>query len=654
MTVTASHATAADRRGPFTGYQPVQFAIVLLLLAVALPWLGLNALWIREAEIVAIFTLIVSGTNLSYGFAGELSLGQPAIYAVGAYVAGYMALHGADDLLFALLVGAVAAALTGLIVGIPGLRLASWSLAMVSFFIVLLVPDLAGMLQQYTGGFNDMTGIPSAELFGQLLTPNEFYVACIVVAGGWLAFERNLVLSRHGQTIRVLKESPVLTESLGSPVYWMKVKVYVLGSIPAGLAGVLFAYYDQFLSPTTFGFDVAVGILAASVLGGAQSIYGAILGAALLQIGPFEFASFQSYSLVVYGAMLLIGGLLLRDGITSRARTGLTWALTRWPALAVADPTVAHLTSRARRVTGSGVPPGVTQPASGLTDLLRPGSAAQAAPETAALEIENVTRRFGGVRALSGVSMTIRPGEVTAIIGPNGSGKTTLLNVISGLVSPSSGVVRLGDRQLSGRRAYQVARLGVARTFQTPVIPAGLTTADVVATSRFHGDHVGLLPTVLRTRGYRAVRSRDQRAARTALSVTGLAKQADAMASALPLGTRRRVEVARAIAAAPRVLLLDEPASGLSEAEVAGLGRLVRAVAAAGVIVILIEHNFSFVLSTADVIHVMSVGEIVVSGTPAQIRSHPETMATYLGSGPKPGAGTTARPQATESAEPAL
>jgi branched-chain amino acid transport system permease protein len=647
--MSASRATAAHRRGPLAGYQPVQLAIALLLLAIALPWLGLNPLWVREVEIVAIFTLIVSGTNLSYGFAGELSLGQPAIYAVGAYVAGYMALHGADDLLFALLVGGVAAALTGLIVGIPGLRLASWSLAMVSFFIVLLIPDLAGMLQQYTGGFNDMTGIPSAELFGQLLTPGEFYIACIVVAGGWLAFERNLVLSRHGQTIRVLKESPVLTQSLGNPVYWTKVKVYVLGSIPAGLAGVLFAYYDQFLSPTTFGFDVAVGILAASVLGGAQSIYGAILGAALLQVGPFEFASFQSYSLVVYGAMLLLGGLLLRDGITSRARTGLTWALTRWPALAVVDPTVPHLTSRARRLADSG-----TAAAGGLTDLLRPGVAAEAAAGTAALEIEGVTRRFGGVRALGGVSMTIRPGEVTAIIGPNGSGKTTLLNVISGLVSPASGTVRLGDRVLSGRRAYQVARLGVARTFQTPVIPAGLTTAEVVATSRFNGDCIGLLRTVLRTRGYRAVRGRDQQAARTALSVTGLTEQAGAMASALPLGTRRRVEVARAIAAAPRVLLLDEPASGLSEAEVASLGRLVRAVAAAGVIVILIEHNFSFVLGTADVIHVMSVGEIVVSGTPAQIRSHPETMAIYLGSGSKPAPGTTVPSRAAESGEPAL
>jgi branched-chain amino acid transport system permease protein len=290
----------------------------------------------------------------------------------------------------------------------------------------------------------------------------------------------------------------------------------------------------------------------------------------------------------------------------------------------------------------------------GLADLLRPGAGDQAGPEAATLEIEGVARRFGGVRALGGVSMTIRPGEVTAIIGPNGSGKTTLLNVISGLVSPSSGTVRLGDRALSGLRAFQVARLGVARTFQTPVIPVGLTTAEVVATSRFHGDYVGLLLAVLRTRRYQAVRRRDQGAARTALSVTGLTEQADAMASALPLGTRRRVEVARAIAAAPRVLLLDEPASGLSEAEVASLGRLVRAVAAAGVIVILIEHNFSFVLGTADVIHVMSVGEIVVSGTPEEIRSHPETMATYLGAGPKPGRGTTARSQATESAEPAL
>jgi branched-chain amino acid transport system permease protein len=621
------------------GYRPVQVALLLLLLVLGLPWLGLSALWIREAEIVAIFTLIVSGTNLSYGYAGELSLGQPAIYAVGAYVAGYMALHGANDLLFALLVGGVAAALTGLIVGIPGLRLASWSLAMVSLFIVLLVPDLASMLQQYTGGFNDMTGIPPAELFGSVLTQGEFYVACVVVAAAWLAFERNLVLSRHGTAIRVLKESPVLTESLGSSVYWMKLKVYVLGSIPAGLAGVLFAYYDQFLSPTTFGFDVAVGILAASVLGGAQSVYGAILGAALLQIGPFEFTSFQSYSLIVYGGMLLVAGLLLRDGITTRARMALRWALARWPVLAAVDPTVPH------PARGRADPPAASAGMSEAADLV-PRHEGNRPP----LHIDGVRKRFGGLNALNGVSLTIRPGEVTAIIGPNGSGKTTLLNVVSGLIKPSGGTVRLGERTLSGRRAYRVARLGVTRTFQTPVIPAGLSGVEVVAAARFRGDHVGLLPTVLRTRRFRAARDRDHAAALKALRVVGLGDQADAAASSLPLGTRRRVEVARAIAAGPRVVLLDEPASGLSEAEIAELGRLVRVVAAAGAIVILVEHNFSFVLSTADVIHVMSLGEIVVSGTPGEIRSHPQTMATYIGGGASPAPSGDADSPAAEAA----
>jgi branched-chain amino acid transport system permease protein len=600
------------------GYRPPQLAVAILILVIALPWLGLSPLWIRQAEIVAIFTLIVSGTNLSYGYAGELSLGQPAIFAVGAYAGGYMALNGANDLVFTLLVGGVAAAIAGLIIGIPGLRLSSWSLAMVSLFVVLLVPDLVSILQRYTGGLNDMTGIPAAKLFGNTLTAGEFYAACIVIAGLWLAFERNLILSRYGTTIHVLKASPVLTAALGNTVYWSKVQVYVLGSIPAGLAGVLFAYYDQFIAPSSFDFDVAIGILAASVLGGATTIYGAVLGAALLEIGPYEFASFQSYSLIVYGAMLLAGGLFLRDGIIGRLTVGRRYLLRRWPALAAADPTLPHLQ------VGKGREP--TDPAVAPAEL-----AGIPRDDRAPLVADQIGKNFGGVPALDGISISFQPGQVTALIGPNGSGKTTLLNVISGLVRPTAGSVTLGAHKLTGKPPQRVARLGVARTFQTPIVPEALSTIDSVAVARFRGDFVGLPRTVLRTPGFRNARERDHQAASAALAVVGLTGEAEATASSLPLGTRRRVEVARAIASNPRVLLLDEPASGLSEADVAQLGQLIRAVAATGAIVILVEHNFPFVLDTADTIHVISLGKVTVSGSPDVIRNDPQTIATYVG-----------------------
>jgi len=289
MTATALGDSSAKVVGRLAG-RPMWLAVVAVAVACALPWLGVDAVWLRLVQLVAIFSLIVSGTNLSFGYAGELSFAQPAIYAVGAYVGGYAAIHGGNDLLVTLLLGGAAAALAGLIVGIPGLRLSSWSLAMVSLFVVLLVPDLVAILQRWTGGYDDLTGIPQAQLFRVTLSANGLFVASVLVAALWLWFMRNLVLSRHGLNIGVLRESPVLAQSLGSSVYALKLKVYVLGSIAAGLAGVLFAYYDQILTPDIFGFSVAVGIIAASIIGGTRSIYGAVLGAAVIQVGPYELA----------------------------------------------------------------------------------------------------------------------------------------------------------------------------------------------------------------------------------------------------------------------------------------------------------------------------------------------------------------------------
>ena len=569
--------------------------LVAAIVIIAAPALGLSANDQRQVILVTILALTVSGLNLSFGFAGELALGQVAVYATGAYLSGYLGAHGHTDIVLQLAVAAAAAVVVGIVTGIPGLRLGSWSLAMTSFFLVLLVPDVLNMLHGSTGGSLGLTGIANATLAGSVLTNRAFYVVVTVTGVVWLLVLRNLVTSRHGTAFRVLRQSPILAASTGIPVYRMKLTAYALGSIPAGLAGCLFANLDHYLSPTTFGFDLAISILAASILGGSLSVYGAVVGATIMQLGPLESTSFQQYALVVYGGFLIVGGVLLSGGIAGL----LNAAWRRW------GPRPAALVTSGEQ--GLGAIPG------------------------AALVVRGVSKHFGGMQALRDVELTAPAGKVTALIGPNGSGKTTLLNVVCGFYRRDSGTITLGDGIAEPRAPHQVARSGVARTFQTPSIPKGISVLEAVRAGRYAHERSSMVAAILRLPAYRRVRRNDTEEAERVLALMGLLPSAYEEAAALPLGTRRLLEVARALISRPRVLLLDEAASGLDEEEVERLAALIRAVRDAGATVVLVEHNFRLVLSLADEVYVLAQGEIIAHGPPEEIERHPRVLREYLG-----------------------
>ena len=276
-------------------------------LVLVAPWLGLGAYWSRQFILIAILALVVSGLNISLGYAGELALGQVALYAVGAYVAGYLAVsHGVTDILLCLLAAMGGAVVVGFVSGIPGLRLGGWSLAMVTFFLVIIIPNVLDLLSSQTGGSLGLSGIPVPTIFGAQLVGDGFYAFVIAVTIIWFAVFRNLVTSSHGDAFLVLKQSPILAATLGISVYRLKLLAYVVGAIPAGIAGVLFAFLSSYISPSSFAFALAFTFLTASVVGGSQSVYGALFGAAVLQLGPERIASFQNYSLIVYGAFLVV------------------------------------------------------------------------------------------------------------------------------------------------------------------------------------------------------------------------------------------------------------------------------------------------------------------------------------------------------------
>lgn len=571
--------------------------LAVAVIAIASPIIGIQPDVRRQLVLICILALLVSGLNLSLGYAGELALGQAAVYAGGAYVSGYLGAHGHTDLLLQLVAAGAAALLLGLVTGLPGLRLGSWALGMVSFFLVLLVPDVLELFEDQTGGTFGLSGIARATLFGIELDQQAFTVVVVVVTVLWLLVLRNLVTSRHGTAFRVLRESPVLASSMGISVFRMKLSAYAIGALPAGIAGCLFANLDHFLAPGSFGFALVVSILAASILGGSASVYGAVIGAAILELGPLQSTSFQEYALVVYGLLLLVGGVVLSMGIAGLAQRLWVRVERRWLPRA-----------RSAAWAGEQLP----------------------AIEGARLSVQHVAKTFGGVKALQDVSLDAQPGQITALIGPNGSGKTTLLNMIGGYYRLDGGRICLSDHVLSAS-PFRVSRMGVARTFQTPSIPPGITVSEAVRVGRYATQHASFLSAIARLRGYRRVRAADVEEARRVLALVGLEEFENDEAASLPLGTRRLLEVARCLISRPKVLLLDEAASGLDEDEIERLADLIRRIRDSGGTVVLVEHNFRLVLSLADQIYVLARGQIIAAGPPAEIEEHPDVLTEYLG-----------------------
>jgi ABC-type branched-subunit amino acid transport system ATPase component len=374
---------------------------------------------------------------------------------------------------------------------------------------------------------------------------------------------------------------------------------------------------------------LAVAIIAASLLGGRESVYGAVVGAAVLQLGPQSSLSFESYAPVAYGLFLIAAAVVFGGGLSAAA---------------------THACTRMARAVGNTTP---SRPDEPLPALDRQPNGAQAdgvsLPPVRGepVRVRDVSKAFNGVQALSHVSLTAQPGEVAALIGSNGSGKTTLLNAICGYITTDAGDCAVGGAALGGLRPHAIARRGIARTFQTPRIPANVSTIDVVASGRFAADHRRALAAALRLPGYQRSRRTDLLQAQLILDTLGLSDVGEQHATSLPLGKQRLVEVARALCSRPQALLLDEPAAGLNPDEAARLGEVLKAVARTGAVVVVIEHNVEFVARFADVTHVLHLGAVIASGSTAAVTSDAAVVASYLGRVPAPlapvGAATSRR-----------
>jgi ABC-type branched-subunit amino acid transport system ATPase component/ABC-type branched-subunit amino acid transport system permease subunit len=563
--------------------------IVLALAAFGLPAVTANTYYLYVGASVGLLTIITAGLNVLTGFTGQISLGHAGFCAIGAYTAAVLTTRAGWHPAAAAAAAVLAAALIGFIVGGAALRVSGPYLAMVTIAFGIIVEGILVEWVGLTGGPGGIFNIPKPTLArGYLLISAAAAIAL------WLA--RNLRHSPWGRAFLAVRASEVAAESLGLSAYFIRIVAFTISAAFAGAAGALFAFLNGYISPDSFGLQASILYLLALLFGGMGTVAGPLTGSLILTLLPEFLTGLVDYRLILYGLLLLVSIYWLPAGLVG------TVAKRRSPAFITAPGPADIGTSEAERHAGP------------------------------LLEVAGVGIAFGGVAALSEVDVRVPDRGIYAIIGPNGAGKTTLLNILSGFYSPDSGTVRLNRQAVSGQPPYVVARLGVARTFQTAQLFGDLTAAENVAVGIAGRTLGNVLPAML---GAPAVRRRERELAARAgalLASAGLAEYADRPADALPAGSRRRLEIVRALATRPKLLLLDEPAAGLGPAEIRDLdAELTLLRDRGGPAIILVEHHMDLVMAISDRVTVLDYGRVIAEGAPDDVRRHPGVIEAYLG-----------------------
>lgn len=584
---------------------------------VLLPFLIRGRLSLSIFVFIGLYSLIVLGLTLLAGHAGQVSLGQAAFYGLGAYISAITTLRGLNPWI-ALPLSVGGSALVAFLIGAPIFVLRGHYLVLGTLGFNIVVDVVVRNVQHLTGGPTGLTGIPPLQIGATVIAGDRAYYYLIwglLLAGYWLS--RNLIHSRIGRALVAIRSSEVAAACLGiNPAYY-KGRMLALSAGLAGLAGALYVHYLSFVSPSPFAFTFSIDLLVMSVLGGIYHLPGAVLGTALLTVlrevlrtvmpRLLGTGASAEYEIIVFG-VLLAGVVILSPGGVWPSVAGL---LGIGPRREPARPPVT-----AREIFPAGQATSDVTLQNGIT-------------QDVVLEVTQLQKRFGGLLAVHNLSFRVRAGEVYAIIGPNGAGKTTAFNLISGVLRPTRGVVRLRGDVVTHLPPYRIAALGVGRTFQTPKVFGDLTVLENVMAGLHRRTGSEFLWAMLGLG--RGEDARTQSEAAGYLQLVGLLDRAHERAATLPFGALRLLEIARALAAGPRLLLLDEPASGLTASERAALVRLIRRICEAGVTVMLVEHDVAFVMGVADRVLVLNYGEQVAEGSPAEVRANPRVIAAYLG-----------------------
>lgn len=622
------------------------FAVAVVWLVVVLvspPFLG--PYYVGVAATVGITALLAMGISLITGLAGQFSLAQAAFFGVGAYGSGLLTVRLGWPPLVALAASAAVAVGSAYLLGRPIFRLRGHFLAMGTLALAEIFYLVVGTLPA-TGASSGFGGIVPLSVLGfEFSGVDQQYFLVWLLVGLCLWGLLRMRSAREGRALRAVRGHETAAAACGIDVGWSKTRAFAGSAFLGSIAGSVYAHQLLYVNPPPFSPLKSIDILAVAVLGGLATPWGAVVGAISYQVlqqvvsdalpGLLGEGAVGAGETLVVGALLVIVLILRSDGIV-----GALAAVTNRVVSAVHDrrqPSAAA--AQAATVPGSGA---VNECAAndGAVDAGATGSGVAGPGEKSVLEARALTRRYGGVHALDGVDLQLREHEILAVIGPNGAGKSTLVNVLTGVTPPSSGQVLVGGSDRTGSAPHTMSRAGIARTFQTPTLFEGLTVLQNVQVGAHVLGSVGMVRSAVQTPA--ALHEERDLAARAhgALERIGLAHLADRSAVDLSLGQQKLVEVARALAAHPTVLLMDEPGAGLNRVEKQRLAETIRQMRRDGIAIVVIEHDMEFVMSLADRVHVLEFGQTLKVGSPAEVQRDPEVVRAYLGAAPESAART--------------
>lgn len=575
---------------PATTRLPGRLVLVLMAALPLVPFVVTLSPYVMNIVMQAVtYAIAVLGLVVVLGYTGQINLAQAAFFGLGAYAVGLGTVTWGMSFWVSLLLGVGAATAAGFLLGLTTLRLGGHYLAMITISFQQIVDLVLVNWKDVTQGPDGISGIARPTLFGWQLSDDRAYLLlCVAVLYATLLLVRWLPNTRLGRAMQAVRENQLAAEVTGVNTLMVKAVAFTLSASLAGIAGGLFAAGFAYISPDNFNFARSIEFLTMGLLGGIQSAIGAVLGTGLLIVMPEWLRFLKEVYMAVYGIAVILIMVFMPEGI---------WGLLKreWQ----------------RRFRREPAPMVGTKPLDldiSLTD------------KAPILRLEGIAKHFGGVRAVDGLDFEVGRGTVHALIGPNGSGKTTTLNVLNGIYRATSGRLTFDGQDMTSMTPSQRAGLGLGRTFQNIRLFASLSVLENVMVGAQRRNNP-IEP------GEEALRER----ALSALRFVGMADRAHEIVKNLPYGHQRLVEIARALAGHPKLLLLDEPAAGLNNTEKQELVELLKRLRGHGLTVFLIEHDMGLIEQVSDRITVLNFGKKIAEGTPADVLSHPQVIAAYLG-----------------------
>ncbi len=551
------------------------------------------------AQRAYIYWILSAGLNLVVGYAGQIAIGWVAMLTLGAYTTAALTAGNVTEPWhpYAALVAAGAVgAVFGVVVGLPALRLRTFYFAMTTLGFATIVTQVALAWKSVTGGG---VGTPGP-VFPWPFEPGwGFYYFCFILAALATWMTANIAASRFGRALVAIRDAEVAAEASGIAKPKLLVAVFLFAGALGGVAGGLFSSLQSYITPDAFTFEMSVLFFIGILIGGRGSILGPALGTIILTALPEFAAPLVQWSTFLYAALLLVIVLVIPGGIADLLDYKNRRPLTQHREIVPRPELLSHVLGAKGRPS--------------------------------AIALSNIALHFGGVRAIDGLDLEIRSGEVHGLIGPNGSGKTTTLNVISGYYRPGTGTLKLGGADLPFNKPQARAGYRIARTFQTPRLVGGASVLENVMIGGTVNGTGSFTESMLTLPRHRHDERQLKEAALLALSTVGLEALAAVRADRLQHSELRFMEIARALMLRPAFLLLDEPAAGLSAEEIKRLGALIKAISRAGVGVLLVEHHADLIFDICNRVTVLNLGKVLAAGTPDEIRSHREVVSAYLG-----------------------